>query len=282
VKKILFLVLSGLLIASPAMAQFNSNNKIQGKSGGTATVTNDRLDVNVQGASASGVEVIQDTAADLNATVTQTSGVNFDVEGAVAEGAANTSNPITIGGQAESTIPTAIDDGDVGALFMDLYRRLVIAGYDNATGSMMVTPVTQEPIGSGSVVCIDTTLDADPTSDTCTVFIGDKRKVTILLNAVMDWTDSDPDLDLDLDFAVSADNSTFYALENIIDKTGEDSPITSTISLALSGADTDTTHLEQYYLPVGFTAQYLRVTLTATNSDADDTVVADVLVQYQK
>ena len=211
---------------------------------------------------------------------TQTNDIK--VEGAVAEGAANTSNPITIGGQAESTIPTAIDDGDVGALFMDLYRRLVIAGYDNATGSMMVTPVTQEPIGSGSVVCIDTTLDADPTSDTCTVFIGDKRKVTILLNAVMDWTDSDPDLDLDLDFAVSADNSTFYALENIIDKTGEDSPITSTISLALSGADTDTTHLEQYYLPVGFTAQYLRVTLTATNSDADDTVVADVLVQYQK
>ncbi len=136
---------------------------------------------------------------------------------------------------------------------------------------------------SFSEVCIDVTLNADPTSATCTVFIGDKEKVTLVLNAVMDWTDSDPDLDLDLKVEVSQSQAgTFYDVDNIIDKTGVDSPVQSLISLALSGANTDTTHENQYYLPQGFTAQYLKITLTATNSDADDTIVADLLVHYQQ
>ena len=71
-------------------------------------------------------------------------------------------------------------------------------------------------------------------------------------------------------------------MDNIIDSTGVDSPVQSPISLALSGADTDTTHENQYYLPEGFTAQYMKVTLTATNSDADDTIVADLLIHYQQ
>lgn len=138
-------------------------------------------------------------------------------------------------------------------------------------------------VRSESTSCVDTTLDADPTSATCTVFIGNCRKVTLLLNAVMDWTDSNPDLDLDLKVEVgSSETGTFYDVDNIIDKTGVDSPVTSPISLALSGADTDTTHENQYYLPEGFTAQYLKITLTATNSDADDTIVSDLLIQCQQ
>lgn len=136
---------------------------------------------------------------------------------------------------------------------------------------------------SFSEVCINETFDADPVTATCTVFIGDKEKVTLVLNAVMDWSDSSPDLDLDLKIEVSQSQAgTFYDVDNIIDKTGVDSPVQSPISLALSGGDTDTTHENQYYLPSGFTAQYLKITLTATNSDADDTIVADLLVHYQQ
>lgn len=136
---------------------------------------------------------------------------------------------------------------------------------------------------SFSEVCINETLDDDPTSATCTVFIGDKEKVTLVLHAVMDWTDSTPDLDLDLKIEVSQSRvGTFYDVDNIIDNTGVDSPVQSPISLALSGADTDTTHENQYYLPSGFTAQYLKITLTATNSDADDTIAAFLAVHYQQ
>jgi len=136
---------------------------------------------------------------------------------------------------------------------------------------------------SFSESCVATTFNAATTTATCTVFIGDKEKVTLVLNAIMDWTDSDPDLDLDLKVEVSISQAgTFYDVDNIIDKTGVDSPVQSPISLALSGADTDTTHENQYYLPVGFTAQYLKLTLTASNSDADDTIVAILLVNYQQ
>lgn|SRR3990167_2632439 len=136
---------------------------------------------------------------------------------------------------------------------------------------------------SETTTCVDLTLDDDPTSGTCTIFIGDKKRVTFLLNAVMDWVDSNPDLDLDLKVEVGPTQSgTFYDVDNIIDKTGVDSPVTSPIDLALSGGDTDTTHEKQWYLPEGFTAQYLKLTLTATNSDADDTVVADLYVQTQE
>ena len=208
--------------------------------------------------------------------------VRNTVAGGVAEGAPSTSAPIPVGGVAESTVPTEVSDGEAIGAWFDTFGKLLLYGANQAVGAIDVNPVAQEPIGSGSVVCIDETLDASPTSATCTLFIGDKRSVTLLLNAVMDWTDSDPDLDLDLNVEVSGDNSTFYNVEHIIDKTGVDSPVTSTLSLALSDAETDTTHMEQYYLPQGFTAQYLKVTLTATNSDADDTVVADLLIQYQK
>lgn len=138
-------------------------------------------------------------------------------------------------------------------------------------------------VRSSSESCISTTFNATTTTDTCTVFIGNKKKVTLVLNAVMDWTDSNPDLDLDLKVEVSvSEEGTFYDVDNIIDKTGVDSPVSSPISLALSGADTDTTYETQYYLPDGFTAQYLKLTLTATNSDADDTIVAVLLAHYQQ
>jgi hypothetical protein len=136
---------------------------------------------------------------------------------------------------------------------------------------------------SESVTCVDVIFDNDPTSADCTVFIGDKKKVTLLLNAVMDWTNSDPDLSLSLKVEVGPSKTgTFYDVDNIIDKTGIDTPVTSPISLPLSAGDTDTTHEKQWYLPEGFTAQYLKLTLTATNSDANDTIDADLYIQTQE
>ncbi len=166
---------------------------------------------------------------------------------------------------------------------MELFKRICVFLMIAAMVILSATYSSAQPNRNSSVVCIDETLNADPTSATCTVFIGDKKRVTLVLNAVMNWTDSDPDLDLDLKIEISSSQAgTFYDVDNIIDSTGVDSPITSPISLALSGADTDTTHENQYYLPIGYTAQYLRITLTATNSDADDTVVADLLVNFQE
>lgn len=166
---------------------------------------------------------------------------------------------------------------------MGLFKRICIFSMIAAMVIFSATYSSAQPNRNESVVCIDETLDDDPTSATCTVFIGDKKRVTLVLHAVMDWVDSSPDLDLDLTIEISSSQAgTFYEVDNIIDSTGVDSPVGSPISLALSGSDTDTTHENQYYLPYGFTAQYLKLTLTATNSDADDTIVADLLVNFQE
>lgn len=166
---------------------------------------------------------------------------------------------------------------------MELFKRICIFSMIAAMVILSATYSSAQPNRNRSDVCINVTLDDDPTSATCTVFIGDKKRVTLVLNAIMNWTDSNPDLDLDLKVEISSSLSgTFYDVDNIIDKTGVDSPVTSPISLPLSGADTDTTHENQYYLPYGFTAQYLKLTLTATNSDSDDTIVAVLLVNYQE
>lgn len=45
--------------------------------------------------------------------------------GSTAHGTANTEHPIIIGGQAETTAPTAVDDGDVVRAWFDEYGRLV-------------------------------------------------------------------------------------------------------------------------------------------------------------
>jgi len=165
---------------------------------------------------------------------------------------------------------------------MSLFKRILTFCMIAGMILFMATFSSAAPRESKSTTCADVTLDADPTSATCTVFIGDANKVTIVLNAVMDWTDSNPDLDLDLKVEVSnSSTGTFYDVDNLIDATGIDTPVSSVISLALSGADTDTTHEKQWYLPMGFTAQYLKLTMTATNSDADDTIVLDVLVMTQ-
>ena len=204
------------------------------------------------------------------------------IGGGIAEDSASTAKPVHVGGIAETTVPTGVADADAIGIWVDEYGRLVLKGANLSEGSLDVTPIAAPPVDSGYVVVADVTLDASPTSATSTVFIGDKSKVTIFLNAVMDWTDSNPDLDLDLKLEGSADNSTFYDLDNVIDATGVDSPVGSVISLALSAGDTDTTYEKQYHIPDYSTMQYLKVTATATNSDADDTIVLDVIVCYQK
>jgi len=166
---------------------------------------------------------------------------------------------------------------------MELFKRICIFSMIAALVIGSATYSSAQPNLNSSEVCVSTTFNAVTTSATCTLSIGDKKRVTLVLNAVMDWTDSNPDLDLDLKVEISSSQSgTFYDVDNIIDKTGVDSPVTSPISLPLSGGDTDTTHENQYYLPYGFTAQYLKLTLTATNSDADDTIVATLLVNFQE
>ena len=209
-------------------------------------------------------------------------GVEIDMATS-AVGSAYTGGVSVQGGVAETTVPTAVTDGQAAALWVDEYGRQVIKGANVTTGSLDVEVIAPLPVGNGSMLIIDETLDADPTFVTSpAVFIGDCKSVSFMLNAAMDWVDSSPDLDLDLSLSVSADNVTYYELEHIVDSTGADSPVTSPIALALSGADTDTTHTNQYYLPKGFTAQYIRAALTATNSDANDVVVADLYLTYQK
>lgn len=250
-RKFLLALILVLCISNPAFA---GRTTLESGAGTEISTTGTALDVNIASGGATGETV-----------------------GAVAAGTVGVG-----GGIAESTVPTEQPDADVIAIWFDTFGRQFIAGYNAAVGALDVNPISQEPIGSGSIICADVTLDDSPTSATCTVFVGDKRNITIILNAVMDWTDSNPDLDLDLKVEASGDNTTFYDVDVLIGTAGTDAPETSPISLPLSSGDTDTTHERFWYFADGFTTQYLKLTMTATNSDSDDTIVLDVIVMYQK
>jgi len=60
----------------------------------------------------------------------------------VATGAAAPAQAVQAGVLARSTIPTAVDSGDLVALLGDLYGRLKLAAHDESTGTLLVTDIT--------------------------------------------------------------------------------------------------------------------------------------------
>jgi len=60
-------------------------------------------------------------------------------------GATAPTSVIINGGKAETTVPTAVTDGQAVWVWYDEYGRQVIAGYDLSSGSITVTPVAATP-----------------------------------------------------------------------------------------------------------------------------------------
>ena len=184
-----------------------------------------------------------------------------------------------VGSRVESTVPSEMSDGDLGALWLDTYQRAVNPSYDQATGSDKVTPVTRGPIDSGYTQVIDETLDADPTYSTGTVvFVGDKKKVGILLKSVTTKVGLTPAVNYY--FASSPDNSTWVSCDVVMTSDGEDAPVSVVTHTSVAGTQT---HCSTAYLPEGLTTQYFRVSADAyVTTDVDDTIVSDVWISWQK
>lgn len=79
----------------------------------------------------SGTVTIQDggNTITVDGTVTVTDGLN--IEGTVAHDSADTGNPVKIGFQASSTLPTAVATGDRVNGVADLYGRQLVANIDD-------------------------------------------------------------------------------------------------------------------------------------------------------
>lgn len=188
--------------------------------------------------------------------------------------------PVVIGGIAESTVPTAVDDGDVVNPWLNTYGQRVDVGTNVSQGTIDTSPVARAPVTSNAEKLIDTTLDNIPlTYDSSVFFIGDKSKVSIYKLSVLSATDSATSSDLYV--LVSPDNSTF-ATTYFFSDGGEDAPVYS-ITHSLAPGGTYTTQASQIYLPYGTSSQYMKLREVGTGTDAaGDQVVTDVWVEWSK
>lgn len=121
----------------------------------------------------------------------------------------------------------------------------------------------------GSVTLIDQLLDDSPTSITGARKIGDKNKVSFILN--YDETEVGNSVSGAVTFQVSADSSNWYAYDIIYDHTGS---IVSSINYTADGSDV-------FYLPEIVAFPYIKLTFTGTNTDADDTAQIKIIMCYQ-
>lgn len=199
----------------------------------------------------------------------------------IGVGATVSTTGIMIGGTIESTVPTEGTDGKFGALQLNTFLELVIAGLDKAQNALGTVDKDPFSAKSGYEQLIDVTLDADPTSYTSAwFFIGDKQKVSFEIRSNVDWTDSNPDLAVVYTFETSPDASDAYTFDCLMAAGGEDAPVASITHT--SGGDSDLITEATAYLPDGFTSQYIRVVATGSNTDADDVIAVDVILEWKK
>jgi len=176
-----------------------------------------------------------------------------------------------IGAKAESTTPTEVADADAVAMWVDTFGKQVIYGADLSTGTISTSPVSKAPNPNGYTQIIDTTLDDDPTTITSSAFfIGDKTKVSFILS--YDETEVGNSVSGTLTLEVSPDNSTWYDFDCIFDHTGV--PVAS-IAYTADAEDV-------FYLSDSCNFPYVRATFAGTNTDADDTIVIDIFICWQK
>lgn len=123
-----------------------------------------------------------DTSGELQVDVLTIPGV----VGTIASGAADTGNPIKIGGRADTTFVTAVDDGDrVDALF-DVYGSMYVrpdqpnkwSYHENSSSALTDASVQGAPVGGFSIYVTDIILSNGSTS-ALNVFI-EEATTTIL------------------------------------------------------------------------------------------------------
>lgn len=67
-------------------------------------------------------------------------------------GSAVPSSAFLVGGAIESTVPTEEDDGDLAPVWLDTFRRQVIAGYDQGNDAIQTVPVVEAARGTQETV----------------------------------------------------------------------------------------------------------------------------------
>jgi len=247
-----------LSICVPAFAA--SAVKIVDGTGTTAMdETNHRVNVNVADASSG----------------TQTNEVL--VEGGIAEDSASSQKPIHVGGIAESTVPTAVADGDAIGLNVNTYGEPRIAGYNSATGAIDATIISGPPLVNHTWNIGSATLDDNPTSLTSsTVSLGSFRNAGFLIS--YDETDTGNDTQIAVTVDVSDDNSTWYSSSFIAGGS-----LVATVAMGSdSGTDDENFHIYLDKEAVG--APYVRCVLTCTGcaGGGDDQAAVSIEFTGQK
>lgn len=119
------------------------NVKIEDTAGNTLTSTGNALDVNLKTSSIalpiSGTVNVSDAIVVGAGTIRVSSGT-VNVSGDIASGATDSGNPVKIGGQARTTNPTAVSDGQrVDATFDKVGRQLVVGAARTLKASQFTT-----------------------------------------------------------------------------------------------------------------------------------------------
>ena len=143
----------------------------------------------------------------------------------------------------------------------------------------LVNPALAAPVNSNFKLLIEETIDNDPTNSVSDYFfIGDKRKVAFLIKTVETADSDDSSVIFTVDVSVTnvvgdRDNTTIQS-DILLTDAGTDGPVSS-VSYSSSSRDT-------VYLPQDFTAQYARLIMTGSSTDATDFYTVDVWVTWQQ
>lgn len=139
----------------------------------------------------------------------------------------------------------------------------------DVNGNLYINPVGNS---SYSKVVDAIILNNVTTSTTSTaVSIVEKNKISFLIS--YDETEVDKVLSGKFTVEVSPDNSTWIDYDIIFDSNGTSTP-QSLIEYTIDDEDV-------CYLPQDFTAQYIRVTFTGTNTDATNTELINIWMCWQ-
>lgn len=148
-------------------------------------------------------------STDSDGALRVTSAGGGSVEGDVAHDAADSGNPVKIGGKAETTIPAAVSDGDrVDAFFNEYGEQCQIVGARTVTIEASFTrPADTNAYAAGDVVCDSTSA---PTDMDFTSIVRKSGGSGVILSALLiDGANQATKLDCELflfDTAITMDN----------------------------------------------------------------------------
>ncbi|MEA3477013.1 MAG: hypothetical protein U9R60_02450 [Bacteroidota bacterium] len=201
---------------------------------------------------------------------------NVRVGGQAAHDAVSTGNPVIGGGVAETTVPTAVSDGDVVQLFIKEDGRQVGFADNLSVGARDVNVIAAPPVDSSHYQIIDQLLDNDPTSvSSAWIDISDCSEVGFWIT----YNETEVGNNISCTVTVDISNDASNTLDGLFYDIAGTATAQSTETIS---ADGEYVFWVQMTGVQAFKAPYIQVNVAGVNTDIDDTADIDCYIFTKK